>query len=221
MLKPFLLTPLPPNNTHTPTTPRLKRKIDMRRARVVVRGAGVNKTVIYIPVSLSDVYGNAYSEGSPGSGVSDYAHSTGFLNFWGYDPMTPWNALTNVTRAAKRGDTRLYVASTAKLTGLVGKQVRFIMDGDYESLLTDMYGGEWAVVGGRWVRRLPARPTSGYCCLLLMLMLLLPRVARPCRRRRRRRCRVVPQTPTHPPPPNTHNTHTHARPQQQQHQKAC
>jgi hypothetical protein len=118
----------------------------MRRARVVIRGAGVNKTIIYIPVSLGDVYGNTFSEAGPGSGVSDYAHSTGFLNFWGYDPMTPWNLLANVTRPAARGDTRLYVTSTAKLTALVGKQVRFIMDGDYAGQLVDMYGGERGVL---------------------------------------------------------------------------
>ena len=75
--------------------------------------------------------------------MSDYAHSTGFLNFWGYDPMTQWNWLANVTRPAARGDSRLYVTSTAKLAPLVGKQVRFIMDGDYAGQLTDMYGGEF------------------------------------------------------------------------------
>jgi hypothetical protein len=40
---------------------RITRIIDMRKS-VVLRGAGTNLTTIYIPVSLTDVYGNTWSE---------------------------------------------------------------------------------------------------------------------------------------------------------------
>lgn len=40
---------------------RITKALDMRKS-VVLRGAGKNLTTIYIPVSLTDVYGNTWSE---------------------------------------------------------------------------------------------------------------------------------------------------------------
>lgn len=122
----------------------LKQKLDIRRQGLVIRGAGVNKTTIYIPLSLSDAYGNNFHEG--GAPVSQYSHSTGFLNFFGWDPMGPWNLLANVTRPARRGDTRLYVDKAGAMRAKVGHWVRFAMDGDLKGLFTDMNDGEQ--VGG-------------------------------------------------------------------------
>jgi hypothetical protein len=40
---------------------RITKVIHMRKS-IVLRGAGKNLTTIYIPVSLTDVYGNTWSE---------------------------------------------------------------------------------------------------------------------------------------------------------------
>jgi hypothetical protein len=64
-----------------PGTYVLKKRIDMRRPNLVIRGAGMDRTTIYIPVSLSEVYGNSLLNGT--SSVSDWSHSTGFINFFG------------------------------------------------------------------------------------------------------------------------------------------
>jgi hypothetical protein len=40
---------------------RITKTLDMRKS-VVLRGAGKTRTIIYIPVSLTEVYGNTWSE---------------------------------------------------------------------------------------------------------------------------------------------------------------
>jgi len=123
----------------------LKKKIDVRASNLVLRGAGPGRTTIYIPLSLTQVYGNTYREGG-GCCASDYSHGTGFLNFWGWDSINPWNEIARVTRPAKRGDRRLYVNATGGPDGLARAlatqtPVRFAMDGDVRSLLRDLKGG--------------------------------------------------------------------------------
>jgi hypothetical protein len=140
----------------------LKKKLDIRRQGLVIRGAGVNKTTIYIPVSLTDAYGNDWGEGG-NQGVSQYSHSAGFINFFGWDPMGPWNALANVMRPAKRGDTRLYVDKAAAMAPKVGQWVRFVMDGDLKGLLTDMNDGGF-VAGGVWGRLVKEKRRATCAC---------------------------------------------------------
>jgi hypothetical protein len=51
-------------------------------------------------------------QGGAGSNVSDYSHGTGFINWWGWDPVAPDRTyLTDVTAAVKRGNTVLNVSS--------------------------------------------------------------------------------------------------------------
>lgn len=54
----------------------------------------------------------------------------------------PWNRIAVVTRPAAIGDTRLFVNNATAFRGRVGQLVRFTMDGNITSLLTDMAGGE-------------------------------------------------------------------------------
>lgn len=52
-------------------------------------------------------------QGGAGSNVSDYSHGTGFLNWWGWDPVARDRTyLTDVTAAARRGATVLNVSLT-------------------------------------------------------------------------------------------------------------
>jgi hypothetical protein len=44
--------------------------------------------------------------------VSDYSHGTGFINWWGWDPVAPDRTyLTDVTAAVRRGATVLSVSA--------------------------------------------------------------------------------------------------------------
>lgn len=55
---------------------------------------------------------NLELQGGAGSNVSDYSHGTGFINWWGWDPVAPDRTLlTNVTAAARRGATVLNVSN--------------------------------------------------------------------------------------------------------------
>ena len=143
----------------------LKKKIDVRATNLVLRGAGAARTTIFIPLSLTEAYGNTFREGG-GCCASDYSHGTGFLNFWGWDSINPWNEIARVTLPAKRGDTRLYVDSTSaappgggkpasagaplSLEGALraGAPVRFAMDGDVPALLSDLKGGFFSPTEG-------------------------------------------------------------------------
>jgi len=59
-------------------------------------------------------------QGGAGSNVSDYSHGTGFLNWWGWDPIVRDRTyLTDVTAAARRGATVLNVSCTSS-QGLEG-----------------------------------------------------------------------------------------------------
>jgi hypothetical protein len=182
--------PPPPPGAHTQITSgailipagtyRITKTLDTRKG-VVLRGAGKAATTLFFPFSLSQVYGNTWSEvgraahwcwraracrparlcgscrppqacahcvllkrvlplassgqrrawhpwrhacthvraprvcarraqAGTGSNVSDYSHGTGFINWWGWDPVAPDRTfLTNVTAAARRGATLINV----------------------------------------------------------------------------------------------------------------
>ena len=88
---------------------RLTKVIETRKS-IVLRGAGKDATILYFPFSLTEVMGNTWNEQGNGENVSDWAHSTGFINFWGWDPIARDRTfLTNVTAPAKRGDTLVQV----------------------------------------------------------------------------------------------------------------
>jgi hypothetical protein len=52
------------------------------RKPIILRGETPQRTTLYFTRSLTDLKGNSWR-----NGVSDYAHSTGLLNIWGWDPM--------------------------------------------------------------------------------------------------------------------------------------
>jgi hypothetical protein len=59
---------------------------------------------------LSSLPSPPFPQGGPGSNVSDYSHGTGFLNWWGWDPVAfDRTFMTTVTAPARRGATILQV----------------------------------------------------------------------------------------------------------------
>lgn len=118
---------------------RLQAKVKFSAPGLVIQGAGMDKTTIYLPRSLSDLYGNKYQEGGRCC-TSDYSHVGAFIEMTGWDPIHPWNVVATVTRPARRGDTRLFVNGTNRIS--TGQWLRLVMDGDPASLIADMSGGK-------------------------------------------------------------------------------
>lgn len=59
-------------------------------------------------------------QGGPGSGVSDYSHGTGFLNWWGWDPVAyDRTYMADVTAPASRGSAVLQVRQVRDLLELM------------------------------------------------------------------------------------------------------
>ncbi len=85
---------------------------------VVLRGAGSGITIIDIPVSLTDVYGNPRLDSG---GQSTYSFSQAFIEARGTYPST---TLATITANASRGDTSIRVSSADDL--VVGEWIHII-----------------------------------------------------------------------------------------------
>ncbi len=83
----------------------IKKKLTLDSG-VVLQGAGPSKTILDIPVSLTDAYGNT---GLSGGGKSSYSFGAAFIEADGGDSG---KKLADVTQAAKRGDTKLSLDTT-------------------------------------------------------------------------------------------------------------
>lgn len=98
---------------------------------VVVQGAGLGVTTVFIPVSLTDVYGN---DGLDSGGSSSYAFSGGFFEVRG---NTDNDALTEITAGADRGTTTIEVASAEGLS--IGEWVRVVQTDQDRSLMNRLH----------------------------------------------------------------------------------
>lgn len=88
----------------------ITRKIEITKGNVVLRGAGPSKTVLLLPRSLEDVYGN-----KPENGQSQWSFGPGFVHVSGQDSIGPATLLTAVAEPARRGDRALTLASPIRL----------------------------------------------------------------------------------------------------------
>ncbi|MBW2522796.1 MAG: hypothetical protein JRI23_01410, partial [Deltaproteobacteria bacterium] len=85
---------------------------------VVLQGAGRGVTILDIPLSLTDVYGNP---GLDGGGTSTYSFGQAFIEVRGSYPNT---VLADVTTNALRGDLQIEVSATDQLA--VGQWIRIV-----------------------------------------------------------------------------------------------
>ena len=113
----------------------LTQRLEIRRSRIVVRGAGRDRTVIAIPVSLGSVYGLTFNA----AGQSSWSFSGGFLTVQG---SIGGGLLASVTEPASRGDRTLRVSTTAGITR--GQWVRLLQTDSGGSLLRAFHGGQHA-----------------------------------------------------------------------------
>lgn len=96
--------------------------VEIAKGGLVLRGAGIGKTVLVIPRSLEQVFGaKETSEGNK----SSWAFGGAFLQITGRDAG---KKLTDVAATASRGDTKLRLKNTAGITA--GSWVRLLMNND-------------------------------------------------------------------------------------------
>lgn len=110
----------------------LTERVYLKKSHVVLRGAGVGKTVLYMPKSLGDVYGLTFD----GAGHSNWSFGGGFLTVQGSDGG---KTLTTVTAKAARGATTLTVASASGITA--GQWIRIVQTDAGGSMLKAFHEG--------------------------------------------------------------------------------
>lgn len=116
---------------------RLTGLLEITRSGVVLRGAGPDKTILFFPQPLNDLKPN-WGATTSGQRTSNYSWSGGFITIRGRFDSAP---LTDIIEPAQRGDSRVVVASTAKLH--VGQEVEvFQSDQPDNSLAAQLYSGE-------------------------------------------------------------------------------
>ncbi|MFO0565299.1 MAG: glycosyl hydrolase family 28-related protein [Polyangiaceae bacterium] len=102
----------------------ISERLEIKKSNLVLRGAGRDKTTLYLPKALGDVYGLTFNS----AGQSNWSFSGGFITVQG---SIGGAALANVTANAKRGEKQLSVSSSAGFTK--GQWVRLLQ--------TDVGGG--------------------------------------------------------------------------------
>jgi Pectate lyase superfamily protein len=111
--------------------------ISIRKAGVVLRGAGPDSTTLWFPLALNTVHPDADST-STGTPTTAYSFDYGYLTLQGDFGSTQ---LTAISAVSKRGDSSVTVASTAKLN--VGRTVMIRLHEDAaQSLKTFLYSGD-------------------------------------------------------------------------------
>jgi hypothetical protein len=79
-----------------PGTYILTAVINFRKS-IIIRGEGRSRTYLKFPKSLSDLYGNTWTEGK-WKGTSQYSHGSGFINIGGWDPTArDFSKLSDIT----------------------------------------------------------------------------------------------------------------------------
>ncbi len=116
----------------------ITRKLQISKGNFVLRGAGRDKTILFFPHSLTDVYGN-----KPENNQSQWSFGPGFLSVTGDDPINPRTRLAAVTAPAKRGDRELVVSAVPSVAP--GEWIRLVENDPAEgptsgSLLRFLYG---------------------------------------------------------------------------------
>jgi hypothetical protein len=90
---------------------RLTRPLQVTSSNVVLRGAGESSTVLFVPLSLADVFPGTWTTNADGSVSTQWLYSGGFLSFIGEQRRshTASTRLGKVTGAVEQGDTILPV----------------------------------------------------------------------------------------------------------------
>lgn len=110
----------------------LSQRLEITKPNLVLRGAGRERTTLYFPRSLGELYGLEFND----AGQSNWSFSGGFLTVQG---SMGGGLLARVTAAAPRGQRTLQVSTTAGLQA--GQWVRLLQTDVGGSLLRAYHGG--------------------------------------------------------------------------------
>jgi len=113
----------------------LTQRLEIRKPNLVLRGAGRERTTLYFPKSLGELYGLTFND----AGQSNWSFSGGFLSVQG---SVGGNLLARVTAPAARGQRTLQVSTTAGLQA--GQWVRLLQTDAGGTLLKAYHAGYYA-----------------------------------------------------------------------------
>ena len=114
---------------------RLTKRVRLP-SNTVIQGAGMSSTILDLPKSLTDVYGN---KGLSSGGTSSYSFGGAFIEIRGGNPRRSSNLLATITSTGKRGATTYRVNSTQKLK--VGLWVIWAQTDVKRSLMNHLHAG--------------------------------------------------------------------------------
>ena len=116
---------------------RITDILEIKRSRIVLRGAGPGKSVLVFPKPLNDIKPN-WGATTAGRPTSNYSWSGGFIWLKG---NLGSQVLANITADAKRGDRTLRVSTAKNLR--VGQRVEILETDTPENSLADqLYSGD-------------------------------------------------------------------------------
>jgi len=112
----------------------LTQRIEIRKSSLVLRGAGRDRTTLFFPKALGDIYGLTFTNGQ-----SNWSFSGGFLEAQG---SVGGSLIARVAANAERGARTLQVSTTAGLAA--GQWVRVLQTDSGGALLRAFHGGMYA-----------------------------------------------------------------------------
>ena len=110
----------------------LTQRLEIRKSNLVLRGAGRDRTTLFFPFSLGELYGLSFNS----AGQSNWSFSGGFLTVEG---VVGGGLLARVTAPAARGARTLQVSTTAGLAA--GQWVRVLQTDSGGTLLEAFHAG--------------------------------------------------------------------------------
>lgn len=138
---------------------RITGLLEITRSNVVLRGAGPDRTVLFLPTPLNDIKPD-WGATTGGRRTSNYSWSGGFITLRG---SLQSRKLTDISGTARRGDRAVNVASAAGLR--VGQEVEvFQSDTRDNTLAVHLYSGD----AGR-VENLKGRTRASLVCRITAL----------------------------------------------------
>ncbi len=121
----------------------LNDMLKITKSNLVLRGAGVDKTILYFPISLTDVLPDWTLNGG-GKRTSNYSWSGGIINFKGDYGTT---LITNITSPTKYGSNQIQVEDTKGLK--IGQRIEIYESDPADNSLTKyLYRGDAGDISG-------------------------------------------------------------------------
>ena len=110
--------------------------LTIKKSGIVLRGAGINKTVLFFPKTLTDIKPN-WGHTTTGKRTSNYSWSGGFIRFEGW---YIGKTIAKIAESAKRGDSSLILNDASKIKP-GSRIIIYIADNKEHTLFKYLYAG--------------------------------------------------------------------------------